>query len=96
MAFHPKENTGRVFKQDKSKDSQPDYAGTATVNGTVMRIVGWYNPPSERSSKATINMKFQDYEDHKREQAEYQHKKNPKTPASAPVETEDFDDGIPF
>jgi protein required for attachment to host cells len=98
MAFQPNENTGRLFdnKAERRSDKQPDYAGTAMINGVLMRVVAWRNPPTERNPKATLNMRFQIYDDYKREQAEYRHKKHPKTPGSAPVETEDFDDSIPF
>lgn len=98
MAYKPRDNTGRMFdnKQDRLNSKAPDYKGTATVNGVMVRVVGWHNPPTERCSKATINLAFQDYEDHKREVAETKHKKHPKTPGSAPVETEDWDDSIPF
>jgi len=98
MPFHPKDNTGRMYdnKTSRTNKKAPDYSGTATVNGVLMRVVGWHNPPNERQPKATINLRFQDYEDAQREAAEKQHKKHPKTPGSAPVPTEDWDDAIPF
>jgi len=38
-----KNNSGSLFRQKKEKDSQPDYSGTATVNGQQYRISGWIN-----------------------------------------------------
>lgn len=73
-SFIPKENSGRVFdqRQDKSSDKQPDVAGLAMVNGEMFRVVGWYNPPSERARVSSYSLRFQpmaEYEEQRRQKA---------------------------
>ena len=36
-----KNNQGILFKNEKSKDSQPDFTGEVNVEGKVMRIALW-------------------------------------------------------
>jgi hypothetical protein len=68
MPFVPKDLTGRLFdnRADRRNKSQPDYAGTVSIHGEVFRIVGWYNPPSEKSPTATIGLALENYDDYKR------------------------------
>lgn len=43
-AFEHKENSGSVFKNDKKeKDSDPDYRGSALIDGTEHWVSGWIN-----------------------------------------------------
>ncbi len=60
--YIPKELAGKMFdnRDDKRSKRSPDYTGTALINGQHFRVIGWYNPPSERTKKANINLKFQD------------------------------------
>ncbi|MFQ5622417.1 MAG: hypothetical protein ACE5FS_03375 [Paracoccaceae bacterium] len=41
MTYEHSENTGTLFKAEKKTDRHPDYTGTATINGTRMRIAAW-------------------------------------------------------
>jgi uncharacterized protein (DUF736 family) len=44
MAYEQRPNTGVMFKNRKTKDSQPDYAGNCLVNGVTMRVAAWTKP----------------------------------------------------
>jgi hypothetical protein len=50
MAFESKDNSGALFKNNKTKDTQPDYTGDAMVNGQKVRISAWIKT-SARGSK---------------------------------------------
>jgi len=41
MAFEQKNDSGALFKNNKTKDTQPDYTGDAMVNGSKLRISAW-------------------------------------------------------
>lgn len=44
MAYNKKENTGVLFKNDKKeKEKQPDYTGSALIDGKTIRISAWIN-----------------------------------------------------
>jgi hypothetical protein len=38
-----KNNSGALFKNNKTKDGQPDYTGTMIINSKEYRISGWIN-----------------------------------------------------
>jgi Flp pilus assembly protein CpaB len=63
MAYTPENNKGRLFDQgaDKTKPSQPDYAGSAVVNGVHVRVSAWHYPPSERQRVGTLSLAIEDY-----------------------------------
>lgn len=99
MAFKPsKDNTGRMFdnKADKTNEKQPDYSGTAMVNGVFMHVVAWRNPPTETTKKATLSLRFEEYEARKERLAQHHYDKQPKRPGGGPVPIEDADDLVPF
>jgi hypothetical protein len=52
MAFEQKENSGALFKNNKTKDTQPDYTGDAMVNGQKVRISAWI----KKSARGTAFM----------------------------------------
>jgi hypothetical protein len=41
MAFEQREKQGQVFKNEKTKPSQPDYRGEFMLNGVVYRQSFW-------------------------------------------------------
>ena len=98
MAFIPQAGKGRLFDNtvDKTKDSQPDWTGTAmTPSGEHVHISGWYYPPSERSRVANISLKVENYQDRKDRIAQAKADQAAKEPG-APAPQGDFDDDIPF
>ena len=53
--YQQKDNSGALFKNDKKEsDSQPDYKGSAMINGSDYWVSGWINV----SSAGTKYMKF--------------------------------------
>ena len=43
-----KENTGALFRNDyKKKESQPDYKGTALIDGKLKEVALWINTSKE-------------------------------------------------
>ena len=45
-----KNNSGSLYKNAKDKPTQPDYTGSATIDGKQYRVSGWVN-----KSKAGTN-----------------------------------------
>ena len=41
MSYQNKPGTGVVFKNTKTKDTQPDYKGTLNINGKDFEIAMW-------------------------------------------------------
>lgn len=83
MAFKPENMKGRLFdsKSRRTSDKQPDYTGSATIDGVLYRMAAWYNPPSDKTPLATYNLKFQKDEDYQREAEERKRFAHGKTPA---------------
>ena len=50
MESKNKNNSGAIFKNNKTKDTQPDYKGTVTVNGKDMEISLWFKE-SQKGTK---------------------------------------------
>ena len=110
MPFVPKDLTGRLFdnRADRRNKSQPDYAGTVSIHGEVFRIVGWYNPPSEKSQTATIGLALENYDDYKlrrdaqeapaprNTEAEARQRSNQNPRPSPQTPDVDPDDDLPF
>ena len=40
--FESKNNSGAIFKNNKTKDTQPDYRGTVKVNDKEMEVSLWF------------------------------------------------------
>ena len=92
MPFVPDPGKGRLFdnKIDRTKDTQPDYTGTASCPccKSMVRLSGWYNPPSERQRVSTIGLQLEDY-------AEYRARVDAKKKASQDVDPNDHAPAIP-
>jgi uncharacterized protein (DUF736 family) len=41
MSKYDNTNKGALFKNDKEKDSQPDFRGTVNVDGTDYQLAAW-------------------------------------------------------
>ena len=50
MESKNKNNSGAIFKNNKTKDTQPDYKGTVNVNGKDMEISLWFKE-SQKGTK---------------------------------------------
>lgn len=77
MPFHSKNNTGKLFdnKQDRKSEKEPAYTGTALVNGKLMRVAMWHNPPTTKYPKATMNIVFEDYDEYRKQLEERREKR---------------------
>lgn len=51
MESKNKINSGAIFKNNKTKDTQPDYKGTVNVNGKDMQVSLWVKTSSKDGSK---------------------------------------------
>ena len=51
MESKNKNNSGAIFKNNKTKDTQPDYKGTVNVNGKDMQVSLWLKTSSKDGSK---------------------------------------------
>jgi hypothetical protein len=41
MAYEAKDGDISIFKNEKTKDSQPDYTGSVIINGKKMKVALW-------------------------------------------------------
>ena len=85
--YQQKDGQGILFKNDrKTKDSQPDYSGSVTVDGKKRSIAGWIK---EGKKRKFMSLSVKEWEDN----AVRTPRQNPSEP---PVADEDFGDRIPF
>ncbi len=64
MAFEQRENTGSLFKNErKEKDNQPDYKGTAMINGLQLEIGAWVKE-AKTTGKKYFSLSFKAKEEH--------------------------------
>lgn len=83
-------NQGVLFKNDKKPEGskQPDYNGTAEVNGKQVEIAAWLR--TGKSGKKFLSLKFQ--EPRKKQAGD-----DDTAPRSAPKgKFDDMDDDVPF
>ena len=59
MESKNKNNSGAIFKNNKTKDTQPDYKGTVNVNGKDMQVSLWLKTSSKDGSKF-VSVSFQE------------------------------------
>tara|TARA_S200002703_G_scaffold153846_1_gene155865 strand:+ start:334 stop:615 length:282 start_codon:yes stop_codon:yes gene_type:complete len=81
--------TGSLFKNKyKTQENQPDYSGTAKVNGQDVDCAAWLK--KTRTGETYFSFKYTNYQEQKPEP-----EKKPLTPPSQgdPI---DLDDKIPF
>lgn len=51
-------NTGAIFKNQKTKDTQPDYKGKLNVNGKDFDVSGWVK--ELKDGKIFLSLKIQE------------------------------------
>ena len=51
-----KDNSGALFKSEKTSDKHPDYKGSCMVNGQLMYIAAWVN--TAESGKKYMSLSF--------------------------------------
>ncbi len=56
MAYEERDMGGSLFKNEKTKDNQPDYTGKCLINGETLRIAAWIK---EGRSGKFMSLKFQ-------------------------------------
>jgi len=84
MAYQLNPNTGSLFNNEKTKDSQPDYKGSINVEGKVFYLAGWKKAGKDGSTWLSLAIS---------------EPKQKETTRPAPNNTgtfSDIDDDIPF
>ena len=67
--YEQKDNSGALFNNavNKTKDSQPDYTGTATIYGKKVRVASWVT--ESKAGNKYMSLKFSDF-DYKNDKGE--------------------------
>ena len=86
MAYEIRPNSGSLFKNEKQKESHPDYKGSAMINGVEMWMSSWL----KTGANGTKFMSFS-FQPKEQQQAQPAARAKP-APAAAP----EFDDDMPF
>lgn len=82
MSYEHKPNSGSIFPNDyKEHDRQPDWTGSAMIDGTEYRLAAWNN---EGRNKDYISIKFQEMEEYKRQFGGRDRGRDSKTRAAEP------------
>lgn len=81
-------NSGALFKNEKEKESQPDYRGQINVNGTEFWLSAWIKSSKAGTKYMSLSVQPKQAKDIK---GAVSHKEPPR-PASNPA----FDDDVPF
>ncbi len=80
-------NSGALFKNEKQKDTHPDYRGTINVNGVDFWISAWIKSSKAGQKYMSLSVQPKEAKDDRRPERGAQ-------PATAPAGG--FDDEIPF
>ena len=56
--YEHKDDTGSLFKNEKTSENQPDYKGKAKVNGELKDMAAWVNK-SKDGTKTYLSITFQ-------------------------------------
>ena len=86
MAYEQRDNSGSIFKNQKTSESQPDYKGQCMVGGVEMWMSSWL----KTGANGTKFMSFS-FQPKEQQQAQPAARAKP-APAAAP----EFDDDMPF
>jgi hypothetical protein len=85
MAFEQKDNTGAIFVNDrKEKDTHPDRAGSATIDGVEYWVSGWLR--KSKDGQPYLSLAFKPKNDTAQPKAK---------PAGGGARSQDFDDDRP-
>lgn len=89
--FTQKDGSGILFKNDrKTKETQPDYSGSITVDGKKRSIAGWIK---QGKKGPFMSLAVKEWEDNA---VRNQPVKQERTPARDVGADDDFGDSIPF
>lgn len=92
-------NRGAVWKnRKKEKETQPDYTGSATIDGVEYWVSAWRNDTSENKKRPVLSFFFEKKEN-KADQVKQDfddHQPAPAGQQSPPIANDDWDDDIPF
>lgn len=83
MSYEQKDGSGALFKNQKQKESQPDYRGNLRIAGVDYEVAGWI----KKSAKGTTYMSLN---------AQLPREKQERKEAPPARQDEPFDDEIPF
>ena len=86
MAYEQRDNSGSIFKHQKTSENQPDYKGQCMVGGVEMWMSSWL----KTGANGTKFMSFS-FQPKEQQQAQPAARAKP-APAAAP----EFDDDMPF
>lgn len=80
--YTPKEMTGRIFDNtpDKTHEKQPDFTGSITVNGEVLRVSAWHSPPDASHRVGSYGLRLQTMDEYERQKAARASSQNPPQP----------------
>lgn len=95
MSFEPKEGTTNVFKNQKTKDTQPDWTGTILIDGKKRKIAMW-EKQGAKGPYFSVNIQADNYKP--KEQGSYDQSPVSK-PSGNPVRNpvmDEMEDEIPF
>ena len=62
MSFERKVNTGSLFGNEKTNESQPDFTGEVNIEGALYRVAGWKNKGQD-GKKDYISLSLKDATD---------------------------------
>jgi hypothetical protein len=85
VSYVQKEGQGSLFKNDREKDTHPDYKGSITINGQEFWLSAWIK---EGNKGKWMSLSAQPKE--KQQEAPR------RAPARAPAPRDDMDSDIPF
>jgi uncharacterized protein (DUF736 family) len=57
MAEYDNTNRGVLFKNEKEKDSQPDYKGTLNVEGKEYELAAWIKVSKKETKYMSLSVK---------------------------------------
>jgi len=98
MAYQQNDNSGSLFRNEKKvAPNQPDYEGSATINGTYMRIAAWIKTSKE--GRTYMSLAFNEPQPVRQPYTpptERQPVPSTSRPASAPAPIVNDDSDLPF
>jgi len=84
MAYQQKENSGTLFRHQKTKDTQPDYTGTCLVAGKAMRMSAWVRTP-QNGGNPFLSISFEDFQQQRQQAPQRAQAYQPAPQAPAPA-----------
>ena len=91
MAYEQRDNSGSIFKHQKTSENQPDYKGQCMVGGVEMWMSSWL----KTGANGTKFMSFS-FQPKEQQQARNPMPAPPALKQPAPAAAPEFDDDMPF